>query len=229
MCRPTGRDVFFSYRPQFGNNAPTSDSGRSDTLQPNRGKCAVNGPSSAGIAAILAVFAGLFGCHQGDKPQAKESAEAARSYACGEQGYLKTELYGAIATTVDWTPAELECTGMPRPGSEGARLRFAGHLDDGRRIAIIVAMPGLGRETQDAEYASTVTLIEEGSGRFFNSADLNNCWTEVTTLHALGDSDDRHRIGGVLFCVSPLAEVNGESSVSLSKLEFLGLLDWSAS
>ena len=198
-------------------------------MQKSRKKCAVIGADAGRIGAIGVLLAVITGCPAQQDVAAIKSVTDAETLSCGEQGYLSTDLYGAIATPIRWAATDLECAGMPRPGGEGARLRFAGRSVDNRSIAIIVAMPDLDRDAQDKEYASTVTLIEEGSGRFFNSADLNNCWTEITSLQPIGDSDDKYTIGGALYCVSPLAEVNGDSSVSISELEFQGLLDWNAS
>ncbi len=119
---------------------------------------------------------------------------------------------------------------MPRPDGRGARLRFAGSLDAGdRRIALIIAIPDLERGLTGDELESNVTLIEEGSGRFFSTSTLKNCLTNITNVAATDDSGDRYAISGALFCVAPLAEVNGSSSVSIAELRFSGLLDWGAS
>ena len=90
-------------------------------------------------------------------------------------------------------------------------------------------MPGLTRDSAGAELASNITLIEEGSGRFYSTVSLDMCLTHIKSMQALGDIDDEYSIGGSVYCVSPLAEVNGDSSVSISELTFSGLLDWSAS
>ena len=116
---------------------------------------------------------------------------------------------------------------MPRPAGEGARLRFAGTAgDDDQAIAIIIALPALQRGEATRELASNVTLIEEGSGRFFSTSGLDTCWTDVDEQVALEDPPDRYTISGTLYCITPLAEVNGDSGVSLRELKFAGLLDW---
>ena len=155
-------------------------------------------------------------------------ATAAASRTCGEHGRLQTELFGALVGHLDWSAAELECSGMPRPDGAGARFRFSGQVVGAdRRIAIIIALPGLERDAADAELGSKVTLIDEGSGRFFSTWDLDSCWTDITSLVRTDDSGDRFNIGGTLYCVAPLAEVNGDASVSISELIFAGVLDWS--
>ena len=71
-----------------------------------------------------------------------------------------------------------------------------------------------------------MTLIEEGGGRFFSTSGLGNCWTDV--LEQLQLDEDDYFVAGTLYCIAPLAEVNGDSSVTLRELEFGGYLDWSA-
>lgn len=149
---------------------------------------------------------------------------------CGNEGHLSTELYGAVAVEVDWNKNDLECAGMPRPEGRGARLRFAGETADGDlQLAIIIAIPALERDAQNGEFSANVTLIEEGNGRFFSTPDLNNCLVNITSTTGLDDSGDRYSIAGELLCVTPLPEINGGSSVSVPKMLFSGLLDWSAS
>lgn len=200
-------------------------------MQKIQKKCAVARYFRAGPGLLLALIVALAGCKPTDKtPPAAAVVEPPPARLCGDTGELRARLYGAISVELDWNSDELECSGMPRPEGNGARLRFAGQLPDvDRRIALIVAIPDLQRGVAGAEYATRVTVIEEGGGRFFSTANLNNCLTDITALEALDESGDRFRIGGALYCVSPLAEVNGASSVSIDSLQFSGLLDWSAS
>jgi hypothetical protein len=156
--------------------------------------------------------------------------EESTELLCGEQGYVSTELYGALRMTLDWRESDLECSGMPRPEGRGARLRFAGHGGgDDTRLAFIIAIPEFSRDTTSGEFSSNVTLIEEGNGRFFSTSDLNNCLTHIVSATSLDDSGDRYAIVGELYCISPLAEINGQSSISITEMRFSGLLDWGAS
>lgn len=200
-------------------------------MQKIQNKCAVARYFRAGPGLLLAFAVVLAGCKPPDETPATAAAvEPPPARLCGDTGELRARLYGAVSVELDWNSDELECSGMPRPEGNGARLRFAGQLPDtDRRIALIVAIPDLHRGAAGAEYATRITVIEEGGGRFFSTSSLNNCLTDITALEALDDSGDRFRIGGVLYCLSPLAEVNGSSSLSIDELQFSGLLDWSAS
>ena len=184
------------------------------------------------------VVAAFPGC----KPagQAQSSAAVSESGAvvtaqnpalkCGADGELRGRLYGAIDAQLEWKNYDLECSGMPRPEGQGVRLHFTGTVDGSeQRVAMIVAIPDLGREALGREYRSNVTIIEEGVGRFFNTPNLDNCLTDITTLIALDAGGDRYSLGGLLYCVAPLPEVNGDSSISIPELRFHGLLDWNSS
>jgi hypothetical protein len=151
----------------------------------------------------------------------------AQAGGCGERGYLRAKLYGALAGPLDWSAGDLDCEGMPRPGHEGARLRFAG-TSDGQTVAIILAMPGLERGITARELGSNVTVIEEGSGRFFSTSGLGNCWTDIAEQQETDDGTDAYFVAGTLYCIGPLAQVNGNASVTVRELHFGGLLDWSA-
>ena len=154
-------------------------------------------------------------------PDAPEPAQG-----CGDDGYLETTIYGALEGEIRWSAESLDCEGMPRPADEGARLRFAGNAGD-IRVAFIVSIPDLERGAAGTELSSNVTLIEEGSGRFFSTAGQESCWSDIKENAPLPDTPGTYAIAGTLYCIAPLIEVNGDSSVSLQEMRFAGLLDWS--
>lgn len=227
MSTPTGRRDFCSFRADFGNNALTSDSGEPAELQ-NTPK---NLAARYRFARLALTVLGLGACNPATDTVVAPPAEEAKPVAgCIPSGFFKARLYGEIGANLDWSSVDLECKGMPRPDGAGARLRFAGRdLDGERQLAFIVALPDLDRDSAGRELASLVTLIEEGSGRFFSTASASNCVTEVSAMTALDESGDRFAVSGALYCVSPLGEVNGASSVLIPELRFTGQIDWSSS
>lgn len=179
--------------------------------------------------ALLAAVS-LTACPHPAGDEAGVISAAEPVFQCGEEGRLAGNIYGGVRVTIDWGRSDVACEGMPRPDGSGVRLRFAGPLDDGeRQIAIIIAMPEFTRDAAAAEYAANVTLIEEGNGRFFSTPDLDNCICDIAAADAVAGHAEQVAVTGALFCVLPLPEVNGESSVSIPELRFSGLLDWGAS
>jgi hypothetical protein len=207
----------------FGNNVPFSDSSGQRTLQGIRRNVPFSTLITAAASALLA------GCGDTSEPATMPVLvpPPPETRGCGERGYLRTSFYGEYSGPVDWSVGNLDCAGMPRPNGEGARLRFAGQSGD-LAIAIIVAMPDLERGSTAQELPSNVTVIEEGSGRFFSTSGLESCWTDIVSQQRIDESSDTYFIAGTLYCIAPLAEVNGDSSVTVRELQFGGQLDWSA-
>jgi hypothetical protein len=154
----------------------------------------------------------------------------ARTALCVDDGRLSAELHGGLQVSLDWYGELIECEGMPRPNGEGARLRFAGPTQDGsakRSLAFILAMPDLKKGETGKELPTNVTMIEEITGRFFATQDTDTCWTDVEQHEQLGNPDDtQYRVSGILYCLAPLAELNGNASVIFDEMEFTGRLDW---
>jgi hypothetical protein len=80
------------------------------------------------------------------------------------------------------------------------------------------------------ELPATVTLIEEDAGRFFSTREAGVCWTDVEYQTPIADDDagngNQYAIGGILYCIAPLAELNGSGSVTIGDMTFSGRVDW---
>lgn len=199
---------------------------------------------SARLILFVAHLVLLAGCNSDEVIEAPAADAASQNPAasllpasdaaaadCIDGGALETTLFGALSGEIIWTPDELACQGMPRPDGAGARLRFSGTVgEDATSIAFIIGIPGLEKGRDAVELPSNVTVIEENNSRFFSTADLDTCWTDIEGQWLLDEDNDdgRYRIDGVMYCISPLAEVNGDDSVSIPELQFSGLLDWNA-
>lgn len=202
------------------------DNEKRQTLHILPGKQQFSGPPLPGHGLLAVIF--LLAAQVG---QAQElSSPLADVSPCAADGRLTVSLYGGIRTTLDWTAAEFECLGMPRPDNEGARLRFAGTAEvagEARRIAIIVGLPALKQGQTARETPANITIIEENAGRFFSSSEASFCFSDIDEQEqdANGEAGE-YRISGVLYCVAALAELNGTGDVSLSDLKFSGRIDW---
>lgn len=176
---------------------------------------------------MLFVALALAGCSE-DAPPPEAPAEpipTVASSSCGEQGYFKASLSGALSATVDWPAEALTCESMRRPDDRGVRLRFSGEVS-GERLAVIIAMPDLDAGDTGPEFDTIITVTVEGSGRFFSAPNLGSCWTDVHTNEV--QADGTYLLAGALTCVGPLGEFNGDAFVEVSDLRFSGVADWEA-
>ena len=97
----------------------------------------------------------------------------------------------------------------------------------GRVLTLIVAIPGLQRGLTANALPANVTLTVEGSGRFFNTPNLEACFVDITQ-HEPRDAGT-HAVGGLLYCVLPLGEINGDGAVTIQDMVFSGTADWGTS
>jgi hypothetical protein len=185
-------------------------------------------------ALLLAFQCMLLAACDTPSTAATKSPEAQKPIpGCISDGQLSADLYGGIRATLAWEAENLECDGMIRPLGEGARLRFAGPLPgrelgmEPRSLAFILGLPGLQQGKTASELPTNVTLSEVGTGRFYGTQDTENCWTDILSQDQIGSADSvEYGISGILYCVAPLAELNGSSSISFTDIRFTGRLSW---
>lgn len=92
---------------------------------------------------------------------------------------------------------------------------------------VALALPELRPGQSGKEFANNVTVTVEGSGRFFSSPNMESCWTDVVPEKQPAADEDRYTLTGMLYCVSPLGELNGDSAVSVAELSFASIVNWS--
>lgn len=173
-----------------------------------------------GALLLAAVAIGTLACRP--PPPRAEAGEP-----CVPGARFSGELHGEVAADLDWRGAGLDCEGMPRPFDAGARLRFAGPAGGGeRRLAFIVALPGLAPGATANELPATVTVIEEDNGRFFSNGDNPGCWSDVTAQQALAGIAGSFAVTGIVYCLTPLAGQHGNGSVRIGEIAFTGRIDW---
>jgi hypothetical protein len=160
-------------------------------------------------------------------PAAAVTDEVATVRHCGDQGYLSTSLFGSIERQLAWEAGEFDCDSMLRPDGEGMRIRFTGDAAN-RVVAIILAIPDLERGQDGSELPTVVTLTVEDSGRFFSTADLDACFTDIQAQPDAGESKALYDAIGTMYCIEPLGEINGDAAVSIPKLEFRTRIEWSS-
>ena len=175
-------------------------------------------------AAGLSLLSTALGACEVQKP----AVAGNHGSGCPDSGRLKGQVYGSVEGRLDWRAPDIGCEGMRRPDDAGVRLRFSGPspINGDAGLAFIIALPELERGKLARETPSRVTLIEEDSGRFFSTANIDACWSDVTGQVQI--DENVYDIRGIVYCVSPLAELNGGGGVTFTELEYAGRVDWSA-
>ena len=143
---------------------------------------------------------------------------------CEADSFVQARLAGAINAEVTWSGQALGCESMRRPESKGVRLRFTGTVG-GERLAFILALPELDAGETDT-FDTVVTITVEGSSRFFSTANLGTCFTDVVRNEPLGDAGSNHIVDGTLSCIGPLGEINGDGYADLQEMRFSGIANW---
>lgn len=74
---------------------------------------------------------------------------------------------------------------------------------------------------------TNVTVIEQGTGRFFGAQNTENCWSDIQRHEQVGNMDDlNYRVSGIVYCLAPLAGLNGAASVTFAEMKFTRKLRW---
>ncbi|MDP7041051.1 MAG: hypothetical protein QGF91_00210 [Gammaproteobacteria bacterium] len=97
---------------------------------------------------------------------------------------------------------------------------------DAAIVAFIPGIPELERGRTARELATNTTFMEEGGDRFFSIADATGCWTDADFQDPFdNDAGSIYRIGVTVYCVSPLAELNGATNINFTELKFSARLN----
>lgn len=145
-------------------------------------------------------------------------------------GYLLGDVYGDLSLRLGFRDAQLHCEGMLRPDEGGVRLMFAGTPgrtgDRAQRIVLVLGLEGQLAGLAGGERFANVTLIDEGSGRFYSAQGRGRCFTTVHRAEPIPAGTGRHwRIEGELYCAGALPSLRDMGSVTLGTLRYAGRLD----
>ena len=205
---------------------------------PRRGSVAPGLPAALGtLAALAAATMAFLQAPAGTAPRAPgpatamatasgtDPAAATASCALGPAGRLEGRFYGALDVDARWSGRELACDGMEKPGGQGLRLYFAGPGPAGGRVAVLLGLAGASAALGPGERPANITVIDEGTGRFFSSAGQDRCFVDLAAVQPVPAGGGRpagHRVEGLAYCVGALPSVGDRASLTLGGLRFAG-------
>lgn len=156
------------------------------------------------------------------------SSHATASSGClpTGNGYLRARVGGALNLDIDWSNAELECDGSPRPDGSGIRLSFAGPVrSDGRRMRMVFGI-GAATEGQSRHGLPTnLTVMFEGEQRLFATRGDEHCTVDELSqerIGALGGPIRSYRVVARGFCTEPANALKGDERIVVSRFDFAG-------
>lgn len=191
-------------------------------------------------SALLCALVGLLACKVHAHPPAPASTDAAstnEAVSClpDGSGYLRARLKGAIDTELDWSNAQVGCTGAVRPTDGGIRVRFTGDIRNARgpsqRLVLVFGIAGLREGASARALPVNVTVIREGTGEFYGTRGDDKCTLDEVTQAPLVGVPHRSRLYRIVvrgFCTEPARAVKGPGSLLISRFDFAGRIDFSA-
>jgi len=162
-----------------------------------------------------------------DTPAAAAPGGAGGACLTSGDGYLRAQLAGAIDTKIDWPNSGTRCEGEPRSKPPGVRLSFqrspAGAVD----LLFIFGLTGVREGRPAREIGANLTLIVQGTDRFYGTLGDSRCTVDSLTQRRLTKARS-YRVEARGFCTQPAHAVRGEGAVLVSTFEFAGLVSYDA-
>jgi hypothetical protein len=127
----------------------------------------------------------------------------------------------------------MACTGATRPNG-GVRMRFshafASESNAQAQLVLLFGIPGLREGLAGKNLPVNLTIIREGTGKFYGTRGDDKCMIEQLDQTAIAGIPQRNRSYRVTargFCSQPARAITGEGAVLVSRFDFTGRIDFS--
>jgi hypothetical protein len=157
-------------------------------------------------------------------PIAKSADSAVAGCLPSRDGFLRARLRGDSDTDIDWTDADMQCDGGPRPDASGVRVTFAGHLPDGHIIRLVFGI-GTPLATSTARNVPTnVTVIFEDDQKLYSTAGEGKCTIDDLSMQPqrAQQTTGWRRVVARGFCTLPVAAIAGNDALIVDRFDFAG-------
>jgi len=151
-------------------------------------------------------------------------------------GYLRARIRGAVDLDLDWSNAEMQCEGGPRPPGKnnernGVRVSIGGPLrGDGHRIRLVFGIAGVDEGRSGKALRTNVTLLLEGEKRIFATQGDDKCTVDSLSqerVESLGPGIAAYRVVARGFCMGPATSLSREERVVVTSFDFAGRVEFS--
>ncbi len=154
------------------------------------------------------------------------SSAASRPALCipADEGSLHARLQGALEAEINWAGDVPQCKGGLRPDGDGVRLIYKGNLPEGPLLVVIGIGPlRAGESARDVPV--NLTLVREGTGRFFATQGNDKCAMDEVQQEPAGEPQV-YRLTGRGYCIQPARAVGGDGAVLMSRFDVMALVDY---
>ena len=138
---------------------------------------------------------------------------------------------GALDLDLNWSNAEMQCEGGPRPSGNGIRVSIGGPArGDGRRVRLVFGIAAIREGTGGETLPTNVTILFEGERRIFATQGDDKCTVDSLVqerVEVLGPGRAVYRVVARGFCLGPATGMAREERVILTSFDFAGRVEFS--
>ena len=180
------------------------------------------------LLCLLGLAAGPLPGQAGAAPAGAAGTGASSAHGClpTGNGYLRARIRGALNLDIDWSNAELECDGGPRPDGSGVRVSFAGPPHgDGRRTRLVFGVGAVHEGVTGRDLPTNLTVIFEGEERLFATRGADHCTVDELRqerVGALGGPKRTWRIIARGYCIARASTLASDARILVSRFDFAG-------
>jgi nucleoid-associated protein YgaU len=138
-------------------------------------------------------------------------------------GYFRARLAGAIEANIDWPNSGTLCEGESRNTPPGVRLSFQRVPSGASDLLFVIGLSGVREGRPGREMRANLTIIVQGTDRFFGTLGDSRCTVDSLSQRRLG-SAKVYRVEARGFCTQPAHAVRGDGAVLMSTFEFAGVV-----
>ena len=180
------------------------------------------------LLCLLGLAAGPLPGQAGAAPAGAAGTGASSAHGClpTGNGYLRARIRGALNLDIDWSNAELECDGGPRPDGSGVRVSVAGPPHgDGRRTRLVFGVGAVHEGVTGRDLPTNRPVIFEGEERLFATRGADHCTVDELRqerVGALGGPKRTWRIIARGYCIAPASTLASDARILVSRFDFAG-------
>lgn len=183
--------------------------------------CAVSALAVTGILCSPACTA---------TPEDAESDAATGCFSVGG-GYLRARMRGALDLDLNWTNADMQCEGGPRPSGNGLRVSIGGPArGDEHRLRLVFGIAGVREGAAGEALRTNLTVLMEGEKRIFATQGDDKCMVDTLTqerVESLAPDRAVYRVIARGFCLGPASSLSRDERVTLTSFDFAGRVEFS--